>query len=164
MVDDFGIKVTNMHNMDHLVNSLKEHCAIAVNITGSLFCGIHLTWNYLQGHIDCHMPGYINKTLTKYQHPKPVSPQHTPYKVALIWYGAWVQRVEINTTQLLTPKEIKCIQDIVGTHLYYARAVDPTLLAALSAIAACQSNSTWAVADAGHQLLNNVATHPNAGI
>ena len=37
----------------------------------------------------------------------------------------------------LTSKEIKCTQDIVGTLLYYAQAVDPTLLAALNAIAAC---------------------------
>jgi hypothetical protein len=75
VVDDFGIKVTNMHDMlDHLVNTLKEHYTIAIDMMGSLFCGIYLTWNYTLGHIDCHMPGYINKALTKYQHPKPVSP------------------------------------------------------------------------------------------
>jgi hypothetical protein len=90
-VDDFSIKVTNMHNMDHLVDALREHYTVAVNMTGSLFCGIHLTWNYTQGHIYCHMPGYINKALTKYQHPKPVSPQHAPYNVAPIQYGAQVQ-------------------------------------------------------------------------
>jgi hypothetical protein len=120
VVDDFGIKVTNMHNMDHLVNTLKEHYTMAIELTGSLFCSIHLTWNYTLGHVDCHMPGYIDKALIKYQCPKPVSPQHAPYKVATIQYGAWVQRVEVNTTQPLSPKEIKCIQDIIGTLLYYA--------------------------------------------
>jgi hypothetical protein len=25
VVDDFGIKVTNMHDMDHLIDALKEH-------------------------------------------------------------------------------------------------------------------------------------------
>ncbi len=77
-----------MHDMDHLVKALKEHYTVAVDMTGSLFHGIHLTWNYLQGQVDYQMPGYINKALTKYQHPKPVSPQHTPYKAALIQYGA----------------------------------------------------------------------------
>ncbi len=153
-----------MHNMEHLVNALKEHYTFAVDMTGSLFCSIHLTWNYSQGHVDCHMPGYINKALTKYQHPKPVSPQHAPYKVAPIQYGARVQRVEVHTTRPLTPKEIKRVQDIVGILLYYARAVDQTLLAALSAIAACQSNGTQEVAHACHQLLDYVATHPNADI
>jgi hypothetical protein len=72
--------------------------------------------------------------------------------------------VEVDTTQPLTLKKIKHAQGIVGTLLYYAQAVDPTLLAALSAIAACQSNGMRAVANACHQLLDYVATHPNAGI
>ncbi len=63
VVDDFGIKVTNMHNMDHLINALKEHYTVAINMKGLLFYGIQLTWNYVQGHVDCHMPGYINKAL-----------------------------------------------------------------------------------------------------
>jgi hypothetical protein len=105
-------------------------------MTGSLFCNIHLNWNYMLEHVNCHMPGYIDKALTKYQHLKPVSPQHAPYKAAPIQYDARVQRVEVNTTLPLTPKEIKHIQDIIGTLLYYVQAVDPTLLAALSAIAA----------------------------
>jgi hypothetical protein len=109
VVDNFGIKVTSMHNMDHLVNALKEHYTVVVNMTDSLFCGIHLTWNYLQGRVDCHIPGYINKAVPKYQHPIPVSPQHAPYKAAPIQYGARVQKVEVNTTQPLTPKEIKCV-------------------------------------------------------
>jgi hypothetical protein len=46
--------------MDHLVNALKEHYTIAIDMRGSLFCRIQLTWNYTQGHVDCHMPGYIN--------------------------------------------------------------------------------------------------------
>jgi hypothetical protein len=79
VVDDFGTKVTNMHDMDHLVDALKEHYTIAVDMTVSIFCGIYLTWDYAQGHVNCHMPGYINKTLSQYQHPKPVSPQHAPY-------------------------------------------------------------------------------------
>jgi hypothetical protein len=72
--------------------------------------------------------------------------------------------VEVDITQPLSPKEIKRVQDIISTLLYYARAVDPTLLSALSAIAECQSNGTRAVADVCHQLLDYVTTHPNAGI
>ncbi len=48
VVDDFGNKVTNMHDMDHLVGALQEHYTVAVNMMGSLFCGINLSWNYTQ--------------------------------------------------------------------------------------------------------------------
>ncbi len=80
------------------------------------------------------------------------TPQHAPYKAAPIQYGAKVQRVEIDTTQPLTPKEIQCFQDIVGTLIYFARAVNSIFLAALSAIATQQANSLCCVA-------SNTVTH-----
>ncbi len=110
------------------------------------------------------MPGYINKALTRYRHPKLVTPQHALYKAASIQHGTQVQRVEVDTTQPLTPKEIKHVQDIVGTLLYYPRAVDPTILAKLSAIAAQQANGTQSVVDACPQLLDYIAIHPNSSI
>ncbi len=153
-----------MNNMKHLTNALEEYYTVAINIMDSFFCGIQPTWENMQGHVNCHMPGYINKAITKYQHPKPVTPQHASYKAAPIQYGTKVQRVEVDTTQPLTPKKIKRVQDIVNTLLHHAQAVDSTLLAALSAIVAWQVNGTQVVADACHQLLKYVATHPNAGI
>ncbi len=81
------------------------------------------------------MPGYINKALKKYQHPTPMAPQDAPYATAPVQYGAKVQQVETNTTSPLSPAKLKQVQDIVGTLLYYAREINPTLLAALSAIA-----------------------------
>ncbi len=64
----------------------------------------------------------------------------------------------------LSPYAIKRVQDILGTLLYYGRTVDPTLLTALSSIAAHQTNDTTAVAKGYQQLLDYVATHLNAGI
>ena len=92
------------------------------------------------------------------------SPQHQPYKHVPIQYGARVQRVDVDTSEPLSKANIKRIQDIVGTLHYYGRAVDPTLLTALSSIAARQCNGTVAVAKACQQLPDYVATHPNAGI
>jgi hypothetical protein len=43
MVDNFGVKVTNMHDMKHLNDALKEHNTVAANMMGSLFCGVQLT-------------------------------------------------------------------------------------------------------------------------
>jgi hypothetical protein len=56
------------------------------------------------------------------------------------------------------------MQDIVGTLLYYGRAVDPTILPTISAIPSQQAQGTEAVTDACHQLLDYGTTHPNAGI
>jgi len=72
--------------------------------------------------------------------------------------------VEEDKSPPLTSDQIKRVQKIVGTLLYYGHVVDSTLLTALSAIVARQSNGTQAVAEACHQLLDYVAMHPDAGI
>ena len=51
-----------------------------------------------------------------------------------------------------------------GSLLYYGRSVDPTLSTALSEIASCQAKFTNAVLEFHHQLLDYIATHPDAGI
>ena len=159
VVDDFGIKFTDKADFEHLKSALEEYYSVVVDYTGLLSvasncCGtIHAAWYCA----PC-------RAVAKYQHTKPTAPQHAPYQAAPIHYGAKVQRVATDTSAPLNKTEIQCVQDIVGTLLYYACAVDPTLLAALSAIAACQANDTRAVYDACHQQLDYVATHPNAGI
>jgi hypothetical protein len=121
-------------------------------------------WDYERCHVNCSMPVYIDKALKKYQQPTPMAPQDAPYAVAPIQYGTKVQQVKINTTSPLSPAVLKRVQDIVGTLLYYAQAVDPMLLAVLSTIAARQSKGAQAMANVCHQLLNYAATHPNAGL
>jgi hypothetical protein len=164
VVDDFGIKSTSRDHVVHLKECLEDHYKVAVDWDGSLFCGINIDWNYSAGTVDLSMPNYIPKALLKYQHPHPAVPQHQPFQNVPIQYRHWVQPVALDTSAPLTPAALKRVQDIVGTLLYYGHAVDPTLLTALSSIAARQSNATQAVASACDQLLDYVATHPNAGI
>ncbi len=149
VVDDFGVKTTKMEHMLHLRQALEEHYTVSVDWTGTLYCGITLKWDYTSTPrtVDINMPGYADKTCLRFNHPTPARPQHSPYKSTPIQYGAKVQRVAQDTTPPLNKDEIKRVQEIVGTLLYYGRAVDPTLLAALSTLHWCQSNlstcSNW---------------------
>ena len=59
---------------------------------------------------------------------------------------------------------IKRLKEIIGVLLYYARAVDSTMLVALGTLAATQAQGTEATMEAAVQLLNYAATHPNATI
>ncbi len=69
------------------------------------------------------------KTKQNSQHPH-VAPQ----------YGAKEQyTTEEDTSPLLTKEEAKYVQAVAGTLLYYAQAVDSTILPALSAIATEQA-------------------------
>ena len=65
---------------------------------------------------------------------------------------------------IFSKQETTKIQQIVSSLLYYARAVDPTLLVALGSIASDQNKPTASTAAAITQILNYVATHPLAMI
>jgi hypothetical protein len=69
-----------------------------------------------------------------------------------------------DTSERLGVHQKHRIQEIVGSLLYYARAVDNKLLVALSTIAASQSCATVATDQAVHLLIEHVATYPSDGI
>ena len=64
----------------------------------------------------------------------------------------------------LSPTEVTTLQQIIGVLLYYARAVDSTMLVALGTLAAAQTKATANTMKAAHQLLDYAATHPDAKV
>ena len=94
------------------------------------------------------MPGYVKKALLKSNHLVPTTPQDQPYKYTPIVYGAKQQFATEDTSPKIDIKKIRLVQNIVGTLLYYARAVDSTMAAALSTIASQQANGTEATLQA----------------
>ena len=88
------------------------------------------------------MPGYVNEALTRFQHEmRKLNDQ--PHKHAVPVFGATIQYTKPeDTSPLLNEEDKKYVQKVTGTFLYYARAVDPTMLVALSAIASSQSSPT----------------------
>jgi hypothetical protein len=111
------------------------------------------------------MPGYIKAALHKYQHPAPSRPEHAPHTWNPPIYGAKTQFVnEIATRPALSNKDVNKLQQCTGTLLYYARAVDPTLIMPINVLASEQSNATEVTADKVIKLLNYCNTHPETKI
>ena len=166
VVDDFGVKYVGREHADHLIQCLRNHYKeIDIDWTGKRFCGIHLHWDYLNRTCDLSMPGYVDHALHKFQHPTPKKPQDSPYPAAVKQYGVKVQLTDpIDTSARLPPHEIKRLQQIIGTFLFYGRAVDPTLLTALSELSSAQATATDATKRACQQFLNYCASHPDGAI
>jgi hypothetical protein len=93
-----------------------------------------LKWDDQKRTCDISMPGYIANVLNKFQHDTPKHPQHTPSKKVTPIYGARTQYATKDETPLLPAKQCTNIQNITGSVLCYARAVDPTLLMPLNDI------------------------------
>ena len=111
------------------------------------------------------MPGYIDRALQRFNHDQPTKAEHAPHKWVVPTYGAKIQYTEAtDETAPLPPDGTKRVQEIVGVLLYYARAIDCTMLVALNDIATTQSSPTERTLQACTKLLNYAATHPDATI
>jgi hypothetical protein len=94
----------------------------------------------------------------------PKHPQHTPSWYVTPVYGAKTQYATKDETPPLTAKQCLTIQKVTGSVLYYARAVDPTVSMPLNDIATEQSKATEKMQAATNQMLDYLATHPDATI
>jgi hypothetical protein len=102
------------------------------------------------------MPGYIKMKLQEYKHIMPKKLQTCLYSPEPKKFGTEAQApLPNNSTPKLDKNGIKRGQKIVGSIFYYARAVDMTVLIALSSIAVKQMKATEK---------NNGTMHPIIGL
>ncbi len=89
--------------------------------------------------------------------------QHCPYSPKPKRYGTDTQSpLPSNNTQKLTNSEIKQVQKIVGSILYYAGMVNMTVLMALSMIASKRTKGMECTLEKAYQVLDHLAMHHNA--
>jgi hypothetical protein len=123
-----------------------------------------LKWDYDKRTCDISMPGYVSNVLSKFQQDAPKHLQHTPSRYVTHVYGVKTQYATKDETPPLTAKQCLTIQKVTGSVLYYARAVDPTVLMPLNDIAKEQTKATEKMQAATNQMLDYLATHPDATI
>jgi hypothetical protein len=129
-----------------------------------VYSGMTLKWDYKNRTCDISMPGYVSNVLRKFQHDTPKHPQHTPSRYVTPVYDAKTQYATKDETPPLTAQQCLTIQKVTGSVLYYARAVDPTVLMPLNDIVTEQTKATEKTQAATNQLLDYLATHPDATI
>ena len=102
-----------------------------------------IDWDYEGGEVHISMPDYIDEAFTRFKHLRPRHPQDQPHPHVPPNFGAKQEFAEHrDDSPLLDKAGKKYIQQVVGTLLYYARAADCTMLAALGSIATQQAKPT----------------------
>ena len=150
----------------HLLNALQTEYIISIDWKGSHFCGLQLTWDYPNKHVDISMPNYISNLLKKLNYD-PKLPQYSPHPVAPFTIPTIGQRqyaITPDTSPHLNKEDTTKVQSIIGSLLYYARGIDPTILPALNTLATTQAKPTNTTLKHCHRLLDYVATYPNVAI
>jgi hypothetical protein len=111
------------------------------------------------------MPGYCHKAGQRFQHNHPHKQQDQPYPHTACTYGAKQQYVDDpDQSPPLNKQDKTFVQEVVGVFLYYARAVDCTMLTALSSLTTQQANPTKNTLQQVNQFLDYAMTHQDASI
>jgi hypothetical protein len=164
VVDDFLIKYHRDEDLAHLMASLRKNYTIKCDTTADQYIGINLKWDYTERTCTLSMDGYVEQALRELEHSFPSKPYTSPSYCGTPFYSAKPQLATVDDSPTLPTSKIRYIQRAIGKLLFYARAIDLTMLHALNEIARAASKGTEATLRATKYLLNYAATNPNTEI
>ncbi len=160
VVDDFAIKIMSENDTNHIINVLKKYYTITVDKEAAKYIGLTIAWNYENRKVHMFMPGYLAKAMIRLKNETPNKIQNSLHCHIEIQYGAKEQYV--NDEEVLSPplnkEETIYVQAVVGMLLYYARAVDSTILPALSSLTPKQAKLMQKMIEKVKQLLDYCTT------
>eukprot|EP01034_Spumella_vulgaris_P031394 gene31394-38776_t len=163
VVDDFAIKYVKDADLEHLLASLREVYVMTVDYTGSKYIGIDIHHNREARTISLSMPNYVRKALERFNIKPAKHVTDSPLLYTPPNYGkAKQQYATSDESAPLSPDRVKLLQQIIGVFLYYARAVDSTMLMALSRFASQQSHATEQLFSDVQRFLQYACTWPVA--
>jgi hypothetical protein len=163
VVDDFAVVWSSKTDMQHFINTLRKLYTVKVDYRGSKYLGMTIDINRKERHVTLSMPGYITKLMRRVR-PQGIKGAPTPaiYN-APNYKSPQAQTAAIGETPSATPEQKHKLQVVVGTLLYYARSVDPSIPTAVHELGSVQSNPTKDMLKM-ERLLQYVSSHQNYGI
>jgi hypothetical protein len=163
VVDDFAVVWSSTKSMQHFIDTLRELYTIKIDYRGLKYLGINIDVNRKKRHVTLSMPGYIAK-LMKRVRPAGVKAASTPSVYSAPNYKTTRQTATVDESPLATPTQQHEMQVVVGTLLYYARTVDPSILTAVHELGSIQARPTVNDVIKMERLLQYAASHQHHGI
>jgi hypothetical protein len=106
------------------------------------------------------MPNYVKKNLERFHHIA-FKTQNSPHPYTAPTYSTKQQMAETDDSPKLSKEQITLLQQIIGVYLFYARAIDSTMIVTLSDLAAQQTQASEQTLQKANQLLDYLASNPD---
>ena len=164
VVDDFGIQYTLDEDLDHLIHCLEELYEIKIERTGNRFLGFDIDYDMSARTITMSYPGYL-ATLLASVCPRGVKGYDSPSIYTAPIFGSTAPQITpVDSTAPASTADSKKLQRVVGSILYYARAIDHLMLPAVCNLATFQSRPTKQTMCMVDRLLGYASTHLNGTV
>ena len=132
VVNDFGVKYYGKEHALHLNSELEVKYKVTVYWDVKLYVKISLTWDHDKGTVKISTPGRRKRG------------NESPYPWIPPQYGNTNQiLMDNNPAEELDTMYQKHLQKIVGKFMYYAQAIDSTMLMALNSMEELQTNTPY---------------------
>ena len=119
---------------------LSKSYKISSDWEGKQHLGLDLDWNDEKLEVHLSMLTYFDNALKRFNDEKPRKTQDQPYPQTKTVYRAKAQFSDPeDMSEIFSQADKKFIQEVTETFLYYARAVDATMLPVLVSIASQKS-------------------------
>ena len=79
-VDDIGLKYKSNEDLEHFLQTLKQHYKYHIDKTGTNYLGLTMHWNYKQGFVDVSMPKYIPNLLKRLKYKPSKKQEFSPHE------------------------------------------------------------------------------------
>jgi len=163
VVDDFGVKYVQEADAQHLINTLQTEYALHTDWTAADYVGLTLEWDYDARKVAISIPDCVKNAIQRFG-VKPGIGANSPMVYEPPKYGEKVQYAKDEEEIAGNTSITKRIQQIVGVFLYYARAVDYSILTAVTTIGSRQSKITQSLIQSVERLLSYANKYPNAKV
>ncbi len=165
VVDDFGVPYKTQADADHLIHTLEKYdYKLKGRPLGDVYLGMTISFDRPNKTVSISMPEYVKKMLQRFR-PQFLLPGHRPSRTPGVYiapsFSKKPQTVFIDKSEKLSPSLITELQAIIGTLLYYARAVGPTLLSIANKLVSQQANATRRILNAANRALSYCAAYSN---
>ena len=157
-VDDFGVKYKLKEDAEHLINILNEKYKTKTDWTGTSFLGFKIERNHTKGTLKISMPNYVSEAAIRFSidiSKRIENPNASEKHEA---------EMSNHDSSPLTEQQRKRLQQIIGVTLYYARAIDSTVLTRISKLSTQQSKATYQTLIAAERVIKYLASQPEASI
>lgn len=165
VVDDFCVKFKDRAAAEHLLDALRKRYTVKADWEAKSYLGMALRFfTNSDGvrNVALSMPGYIAKALNRFR-PAGVhgSPSPSLYEPVHNYGSREPQDATHDASAPLDDAAVLELQQIVGVFLYYARAIDSTMLTSVCELASALSHPTQHVRERMERLLSYAAAHPD---